>query len=169
MKERIREYFLKDDSIFPNSDLPVLYYPQILKPPFLFPGRHVKQLFQSNGWANNWRHGIYTYHHYHSITHEAMGVIKGSTTLLLGGEGGIDITIHKGDIIVIPAGVAHKNLCKESDVTCIGGYPDGRDYDMNYGKPGERPGTDKNIAVVPLPDSDPFYGRGEGLTRIWHR
>jgi uncharacterized protein YjlB len=30
---------------------------------------------------------------------------------------------------------------------------------MNYGKPGERPPPDKNIARVALPQTDPVFGK----------
>jgi uncharacterized protein YjlB len=168
MVEKVKEYLFKDDGIFPNSKLPVLHYLKVLKLPFLFRASHVRHLFRSNGWTNNWRNGIYTYQHYHSITHEAMGVIKGKTTLLLGGDHGEEVAIEEGDVIIIPAGVAHKNLGRQDDVICIGGYPKGRDFDMNYGRPGERPRTDKNIANLPLPKSDPVYGPA-GLVIMWPR
>jgi uncharacterized protein YjlB len=70
-------------------------------------------------------------------------------------------------VLVIPAGVAHMNLGKENDVTCIGAYPDGRDYDMNYGKPGERPKSDHNIASLPLPGTDPVFGKKGALLQLW--
>lgn len=166
MVEKIREYYFKDDGIFPNSKLPVLHYLKVLHLPFLFPASHVKHLFRKHGWSNNWRNGIYTYHHYHSVTHEAFGVIKGKTTLLLGGDHGEEVTIEAGDVIIIPAGVAHKNMGKQDDVICIGGYPGGRDFDMNYGRPGERPRTDHNIKRLPIPATDPVYGSG-GSAKIW--
>jgi uncharacterized protein YjlB len=161
------QYFVKDDGVFPNNRLPILYYPKVLELPKLFPAAAVKKLFKENNWSNNWKYGIYTYHHYHSTTHEVLGVCKGETMVLLGGENGVTLFIQEGDVIIIPAGVAHINLGKENDVTCIGGYPDGRDYDMNYGKPGERPKTDDNIASVPLPKTDPVFGKGGGLLEIW--
>lgn len=160
-------FFLKDDGIFPNNILPVLIYRQAIKLPLIFPSRGMEQLFVKTGWTNNRTSGIFTYHHYHSITHEVIGVVKGKTVLQLGGEDGIKTLIQKGDIIVIPAGVAHKNLGAEKDVICVGGYPDGRDYDMNYGKPGERPATDKNIQSLPLPSTDPLYGGLTGVPEIW--
>jgi uncharacterized protein YjlB len=49
----------------------------------------------------------------------------------------------------------------------VGAYPDGRDCDMNYGKPGERPRTDENIRAVPVPVSDPVLGKQDGLTKCW--
>jgi uncharacterized protein YjlB len=142
-------------------------YKGVLNIPLLFPAKHVKDLFESHNWWNSWDSGIFEYHHYHSITHEVLGIYSGATTLQLGGEHGVKIKIQKGDVLVIPAGVAHKNLGKEDDVGCIGAYPDGRDYDMNYGKPGERPGTDHKIHHVPLPKTNPVYGQG-GLTQVWN-
>jgi uncharacterized protein YjlB len=161
------QYFLKDDGVFPNSDLPVLFYTDVLKIPVLFPAHAIKKLFQENNWGNNWKQGIYTYHHYHSTTHEVLGICKGETLLQLGGEQGITLFVHEGDVLIIPAGVAHMNLGRENDVVCIGGYPDGRDYDINYGNEGERPRTDHNISVLPLPQSDPVFGTDGGLLQVW--
>ena len=164
----VQEFLLKGDSRFPNSNLPVLLYKGILNIPFLFPTVHVRNLFKSNGWSNSLDNGIYGYHHYHSISHEVLGIYGGKTTLQLGGEKGVKITVEKGDVLVIPAGVAHKNLGKAEDVKCIGAYPGGMEYDMNYGKPGERPQTDKNIKKVPIPETDPVKGKNDGLTVIWN-
>lgn len=162
----VQQILLKDDGRFPNSPLPVLIYKGVLDLPLLFPATHLSKLFEKNGWSNSWDAGIFQYHHYHSVTHEALGIYSGSTTLQLGGGQGPKITIEKGDVVIIPAGVAHKNLGKENDVGAVGAYPDGRDYDMNYGKNGERPGTDEHIAQVPLPLHDPL-GLTDGLTKIW--
>jgi len=162
-----QQYIIDDNGIFPNSMLPVLYYPSALKLPLLFSAMHVKSIFEKNDWTNNWRNGIYTYHHYHSVTHEAMAVIRGETKLQLGGDNGIELMIRKGDVLVIPAGVAHKNLGGEKDVIVVGGYPGGKDYDMNYGKPGERPGVDNNIRKLPIPSTDPVLGKAQGVPKIW--
>ncbi|HTU03703.1 MAG TPA: hypothetical protein VMG58_17855, partial [Candidatus Sulfotelmatobacter sp.] len=75
----------------------------------------------------------------------------------LGGSGGLTLEIHPGDIVVIPAGVAHKNLDATHDFAVVGAYPDGQRWDMNYGKPGERPAADTRIARVALPARDPVY------------
>jgi uncharacterized protein YjlB len=164
---KAEKYFVNDDGIFPNNSLPVLFYPKVLNLPSLFSSLSVKKLFQKHNWGNNWIQGIYTYHHYHSITHEVLGVCHGETLLQLGGENGITVLMQTGDVLVIPAGVAHINLGKENDVTCVGGYPDGRDYDMNYGKPNERPKADHNIASLPLPKTDPVFGEQGGLLDAW--
>ncbi|MBS1586080.1 MAG: hypothetical protein JSS82_11115 [Bacteroidetes bacterium] len=111
-------YFLQDDGLFPNSQLPVVLYKEVLKLPAFFAAHTVRKLFQINKWTNNWRNGIYVYDHYHSITHEAMAVVKGDTQLMLGGPRGTTVEIARGDVIVIPAGVAHRNLGREKDVIC---------------------------------------------------
>ena len=152
---------------FPSNTLPVVLYGNALRLPPILPGRYVKLVFKNHGWSNAWNSGIYTFHHYHSITHEVLGFIKGTTTLILGGEEGRQITVHKGDVLIIPAGVAHKNLEYEHQVACIGAYPDGHDYDINTGQPGERPAADRNITSVPLPTRDPLYGPHEGICRLW--
>jgi uncharacterized protein YjlB len=163
----ITQIVLQDDGVFPNSCLPVLLYKAALDIPLLFPATNVKHLFEKNGWSNSWDAGIFEYHHYHSITHEVLGIYSGKTSVQLGGENGPVISIEKGDVLVIPAGVAHKNLGGENDVGVVGAYPGGTNYDMNYGKPGERPGTDENIRKVPLPFSDPVFGKNKELTTIW--
>jgi uncharacterized protein YjlB len=163
----IEQILLEDNSVFPNSRYPALLYKDALDIPLLFPATHVKNLFERNGWSNSWDAGIFEYRHYHSITHEVLGIYSGNTTIQLGGENGPKIQIEKGDVLVIPAGVAHKNLGDENDVGVVGAYPQGRDYDMNYGKPGERPGTDENIRQVPVPGRDPVLGSNKGVPKIW--
>lgn len=161
------EYILRDNGIFPNSKLPALLYKAVLQLPFVLAASSAEGLFKKNGWGNNWTGGIYTYHHYHSITHEALAIVKGKTSLQLGGDDGVTITIEKGDVIIIPAGIAHKNTGNEYDVTCVAGYPGGQTFDVNNGRPGERPITDKNIAEVPLPDTDPVFGAKGELLSTW--
>jgi len=35
-------------------------------------------------------------------------------------------------VIIIPAGVAHKNLGSSAYFRCVGGYPPGQSWDMNF-------------------------------------
>lgn len=161
------QYVLRDDGTFPNSRLPVLVYRRALKLPPVFAAAYVRRLFAVNGWSNAWNYGIFEYHHYHSITHEVLGVHKGGTTLQLGGREGVKIKVERGDVIIIPAGVAHKNLGKETQLKCVGAYPGGSAYDINYGHAGERPAADRNIRRVQLPSHDPVFGKRGGLKRYW--
>jgi uncharacterized protein YjlB len=163
----VEHYYLGDDGTFPNSHLPVLFYKSVLDLPSFFAARFIKRLFKRNHWSNSWNYGIFEYHHYHSITHEVLGVYKGRTKLQLGGNKGIILTLEKGDVVIIPAGVAHKNLGKQDDVHCVGAYPYGMDYDINYGNVGERPQTDRNIRKVLKPAEDPVFGKKGGLLKYW--
>ena len=99
--------------------------------------------------------------------HEVLGVYGGSAKVQFGGEDGIVHEIHQGDVILIPAGVAHRNLGSRDGFGVVGAYPEGQDWDMNYGRPGERPRADKNIARVPLPKMDPIYGLAGPLFEKW--
>lgn len=158
---------ITDDGVFPGNRLPALLYKNVLRVPVLFPATHVKNIFKDNGWTNSWDAGIFPYHHYHSITHEVLGIYSGKTMLQLGGDAGSKLVLEIGDVLVIPAGVAHKNLGDENDVGVVGAYPGGGDYDMNYGNSGERPGTDENIARAPLPKKDPVEGKDGELLMHW--
>jgi uncharacterized protein YjlB len=157
---------LSDAGNIPNNRLPLLLYRKVIETaepgPELF-----ENLFRAHDWRGSWRNGIYDYHHYHSTSHEVLGVFSGSAKVQLGGENGIVYEVHPGDVLVIPAGVAHKNLGSSKDFGVVGAYPEGMDWDMNYGKPGERPHVDQNIAKVPLPKTDPVCGANGPLLMRW--
>lgn len=146
-----------DDGTFPNSKLPVLIYRRAIAKP---DAAAFEQMFQGNHWSSAWRNGLFSVHHYHSTAHEVLGVFQGWVKARLGGERGAALRLDAGDVIVIPAGVAHKNEGASPDFRVVGAYPDGTGPDMQYGKPGERPGTDRNIARVARPSADPVRGRG---------
>ncbi|MBE9463040.1 cupin [Dyadobacter sp. UP-52] len=169
METKIETYFFKDDGLIPNSKYPLILYKNAFNEKGTKAGTWLEEHFRQNNWTNSWRNGVFTYHHYHSISHEVLGIYDGSATLLLGGESGQKLKISAGDIIVIPAGVGHKNLESSSDFKVLGAYPNGMDYDILRGKPEERKQADKNIASVPFPDSDPFLGKNEGLREIWKK
>ncbi|HKZ65676.1 MAG TPA: hypothetical protein VJ111_04945 [Chitinophagaceae bacterium] len=165
MPEPERLYF-KDDGKIPNSKYPLLLYRNAFKERGDNGAAWLEQHFLQNNWSNSWRNGIFDFHHYHSITHEALGIYSGSALVHLGGEEGSKVKIQAGDIIVIPAGVGHKNLASE-DLGVVGAYPDGMQYDLMREKPGERPQADENIAAVPIPAQDPLMGKNNGLLKIW--
>jgi uncharacterized protein YjlB len=157
----------KDDGIFPHSALPLLVYRQKLAPNTEDPASTFEERFAQNDWSNSWRDGVYGFPHYHSTSHEVLGIYSGAATLRLGGEHGKNVEVRAGDVIVIPAGVAHQNLSASDDFGVVGAYPGGRDWDLLRGLPGERPGADQNIAALPMPNNDPMYGAEGPLRRIW--
>ena len=161
---------LRDDGTYPNNErLPLLAYQGALSLPDHDPAAAIETLFRSNGWAGSWRNGVYSFHHYHSTAHEVLGVYAGSATIQLGGEQGIVLSVRRGDVVIIPAGVAHKNVGASPDFRVVGAYPLGQGPDMNYGRPGERPQADHNIAGVRLPQADPVYGVDGSLLQHWSK
>ena len=165
---QVLHHLLNDDGTFPNNTkLSLLVYRQTLTLPQRDPAALVEKLFKTNGWSGSWRNGIYSYHHYHSTAHEVLGVYSGSAQVQLGGENGVTLTVRRGDVVIIPAGVAHKNLGASADFRVVGAYPSGQSPDMCYGKAGERPQADDRIADVSLPPLDPVYGAEGPLPEHW--
>jgi uncharacterized protein YjlB len=161
-------HLLLDDGIFPNnSRLPLIAYREVLNLPQSDPASVIESLFTANHWPNAWRNGIFGYHHYHSTAHEALGVFSGTAQVQLGGESGLTLEITRGDVLIIPAGVAHKNMGASRDFRLVGAYPQGQRPDTRYGEPGERPQADHNIAAVPVPARAPLYGADGALLKLW--
>lgn len=160
-------FYFKDDGRIPNNRLPLLLYRNAFNGEVSV--RKLKSHFKENDWTNSWENGIYNFHHYHSTSHEVLGVAAGNARLQLGGENGRQVTVKAGDVIVIPAGVGHKKLEASDDFVVVGAYPEGRDWDLLKGEPGERPQADKNIAALPIPKMDPLFGEASGLREIWKK
>jgi uncharacterized protein YjlB len=158
---------LDDDGTFPNNPrLPVLVYRSALAPGSRSAST-IESVLRRNGWGGAWRNGIYRYHHYHSTAHEVLATARGSARVQLGGPTGETFAVEAGDVLILPAGTAHKNLGSSGDFLVIGAYPEGQDWDMNTGQPGERPEADRNIEQVPLPRADPVYGADGPLATYW--
>jgi uncharacterized protein YjlB len=75
---------------------------------------------------------MYREAHYHSTTHEGLGVFRGNARMRFGvsdddnAEHGIQLTVSAGDVIVIPAGVAHCALRESGGFSMVGSYPEVR-------------------------------------------
>lgn len=163
----MEKYFFTYDGRIPNSRYPLLVYRQVLDQRNETAARWLESKFAENDWSNSWRNGVYPFHHYHSITHEVLGVYSGTATLHLGGEQGEMVEVSAGDVIVIPAGVGHKSLDSNGDFGVVGAYPQGRGCDLLRGESGERPQADKNITRLPVPPTDPVFGKSGGLIDVW--
>ena len=156
-------YFLPDDGRFPNSHLPLLLYRGALPAD----AAKMERTFARHGWSNPWRDGIFTYHHFHSIAHEVLGIAAGEVRVAFGGPHGREVTVRAGDVVVIPAGVAHRNLGQSDDLLVVGAYADSADYDILRGDPGEHDLAVGVIGAVPLPEQDPVLGRNGGVRDLW--
>jgi uncharacterized protein YjlB len=119
---------------------------------------HVERVFHQHGWSEGWRDGVYDYHHYHSTAHEVLGCYQGSARVQLGGPQGPELELAAGDVLLLPAGTAHKQLKASADFCVVGCYAEGRAYDMLRGLPGERPAADARIHALSAPRADPVYG-----------
>lgn len=157
-----------DDGRIPNNPgLPLLLYRRVLDLPAADPARAFEDVFARHGWRGSWRNGIYGFHHYHSTAHEVLGIARGRVRVRLGGAAGLATELAAGDVVVIPAGVGHKNEGASPDLLVVGAYPEGQDWDLCRGDPAERPRVLANIAAVPPPATDPSFGIGGPLTRLW--
>ncbi len=152
-----------DDGIFPNSALPLLVYRAALPAD----PAAMQRAFAANGWSNAWRNGIFTYHHFHSTAHEVLGIAAGEVRVIFGGPSGQEVTVTAGDVVVIPAGIAHRNLGHSAGLLVVGAYPGGMDYDIRRGDPAEIAACRQAIAAVKLPAADPVAGPAAGLRRLW--
>jgi uncharacterized protein YjlB len=161
--------FFKNDGETPNSQYPVSIYRESFNKEGDDGAVWLEERFASNNWSNSWRWGIYPFHHFHSNTHEVLGVYAGSAMLQLGGAKGEEQPVNAGDVIIIPAGVGHKCLSHSDDFMVVGAYPNGVEPDLI--KTGES-GNDQNaitanLAAVLFPETDPLLGKKDGIVKSW--
>lgn len=147
-----------DDGTIPNNPrLPALLFRAAVPPD---DPAAAEALFARHGWPPAWRNGIYRHHHYHPNAHEALAIARGRVRVQLGGEGGRTLELTAGDVVVLPAGVGHRNLGASDDLLVVGAYPSGATPEEYAGRPGEH---DKAIAAIPMvpdPANEPVTGRG---------
>lgn len=163
----VESFVIDDDGTFPNSHLPLVLYRQAIALAPHDPAASIAERFHDEGWEGVWRNGIYTFHHYHSTAHEALGIARGTVTVQLGGPRGRTLDLAAGDLVVLPAGTAHRNLGQSDDLLVVGAYPASQRPDLLRGEPGERPDADAIIAGVPRPISDPVLGAHGPLVTLW--
>lgn len=158
-----------DDGLVPNNDrLPFVVYRHALEvaeaadPAALF-----EDAFATNGWGNSWRNGIYPFEHYHSMIHEVLGIARGSARVRFGGGNGRELEIAAGDVAVLPAGTGHRRLQASADLLVVGAYPPEGTYDLCRATLEAYARARTATAHVPLPPSDPLYGRRGPLMTLW--
>jgi uncharacterized protein YjlB len=162
-------FYLSENGPFPNNpNLPVLVYRKVFDTHVADKHKRFQHCFEQSGWKGIWKNGLYDYHHFHSFSHETLGVASGSADVLLGGEGGKTISLEAGDLIVLPAGTGHRRLRSSENLVIIGAYPSGQeDYDICRHKNDCSGDVAATIAAVPLPQSDPIYGLTGPLLQQW--
>lgn len=161
--------YFSDDGKTPNNPAyPLLVYRDAL----LFRTRFdraaiFEELFAVNGWKDSWRNGIYDFLHFHTRSHEVLGIVRGSARVQFGGAKGKTLTVEAGDVIVLPAGTGHQRITSSDDLLVVGAYPAGGRYDEP--RPGEvdRAEARARIGRVPKPAGDPVYGMDGPLGKLW--
>lgn len=151
-------YVFKDDGVIPNSKYPVLVYRNAVQGKGEAAASWLEETFAKNGWTNNWRWGVYDFHHYHSNTFEVLGVFQGNAVLKLGGEQGKALHVNEGDVLILPPGTGHQCISGGESFQVVGAYPHGIKPDLRMGVPEDRTGADENIRQVAEPDKDPVTG-----------
>ncbi|MBA2176468.1 cupin domain-containing protein [Halobacillus locisalis] len=164
MNSTFNSFFFEDDGYYPNHPfLPTLFYSKAID----VSKEDVTQTLAKNQWSNQWTGGVFDYHHYHSTSHEVLVVLKGAATLTLGGPQGRRIDIEKNDLLVIPAGVAHKNEGATEDFKVLGAYPFGNSFDLKTGQKHEYETALNEIPEAPYPEADPILGKKGPLLELW--
>ena len=167
----ICETLTGDDQIPNNQKLPLLVHPKAFSVLNNDLVSTCESLFTANSWQGCWRNGIFSYHHYHSMAHEVLGICMGTAKVQFGGERGIIFSVSLGAVVIITTGVGHKNLGASSDLCVVGAYPPNQIPDLCDDKatsnPDDRLKVIRNIQRVDLPSTDPVYGTDGPLLKYW--
>ena len=141
-----------------NRLLPLRVYRSV------FPGsgeslaRTFENTFGSHGWPPAWRYTIYDFPHYHSTSHEVIGVFSGTAKVRFGDEVGVDVELNAGDVVFIPAGVSHERVASSADFQGVGAYPAGFEPDMQRKGQSDPEVSRERIEDLPHPGLDPVSG-----------
>ena len=161
--------YFSDDGKTPNNPAcPLLVYRDVV----LFRTRFdraaiFEELFAANGWKDSWRDGIYDFLHFHTRSHEVLGIARGSARVQFGGAKGKTLTVEAGDVIVLPAGTGHQRITSSDDLLVVGAYPAGGRYDEPRPGDVDRAEARTRIGRVPKPACDPVYGMDGPLGKLW--
>ena len=160
---KVLQHQIPPHGLTPNTSIqnkPLLIYRSAF--PSSTNASQIESHFSSVGVVTpQWRYTMYSTSHFHSTSHEVLGIAAGKAKLCFGHEDNperVEEILQKGDVIIMPAGVSHRLLDDiEGGFSMVGSYPTGYDWDMCYGKSGEE---SKIARIMDLPwfKRDPVYG-----------
>ena len=159
----------RDDGETPNNPrLPLVVYRGAVRLDRGYdPAAIFEETFARHGWRDSWRDGVYDFLHFHTATHEVLGIARGRVTVQFGGAKGCAITLAAGDVVVLPAGTGHRRIRASRDLLVVGAYPAGGSYDEPRPEETDHSRAVASIAKVKLPPKDPVYGAEGALGRLW--
>lgn len=165
-------YRFKDDGRTPNNPrfALLLYRSPVRLRAGLDPAAMFEDLFAANGWGDSWRNGVYDFLHFHTNTHEVLGIARGWVRVQLGGGKGRALRLKAGDVVVLPAGTGHRRLAASRDLLVVGAYPRSVGaYDQPNPDEIDPAQARAAIAKVRRPARDPVYGKDGPLLKEWRR
>jgi len=159
-----------DDGAVPNNPtLPFVHYRSPVRLTHAPDAAAVlEELFESNGWSGSWRNGIYDFLHYHSGTHEVLGIARGYARVRFGGRDGKLVALRAGDVVILPAGTGHQRVSASRDLLVVGSYTAAGQYDECKDSAKEHAHALQSIPQVALPARDPVYGPAGPLLDCWN-
>lgn len=162
-------HFFASDGQTPNNPaLPLLVYRHVVPiGASAEAARRFETMFAANGWGDGWRNGIHSFLHFHTSTHEVLGIAAGHAIVMFGGSRGRALEVEAGDVVVLPAGIGHQRLQASHDLLVVGAYPRNGRFDQN--RPGEVDARTalRKVAKVALPEKDPVHGVDGPLRTLW--
>ena len=159
---------LSPTDTIPNNPLPPVVLPGAIAPEAAEPEAVMARL-QQNGWQGTWVYTVFDYWHYHAEGHEVLACVSGEAVIGFGGDGdgGAEIAMKPGDVVIIPAGVGHKRLSGGDGFQVVGAYPPGQSGAITKAGGMAIDEAERKIATLTLPDRDPVSGEAPGALAAW--
>jgi len=152
----IYRLFARDDGTFPNNEeYPALLYKSAFKGTEA-EGR--RAIVEGGDWTTPWVWGVFSYHHYHSKAWESLLCIRGEALVQFGGGSGPTVKVADGDLVLIPPGLAHRQLDEKDGFALLGSYPKERfngSIDTLTGPPTRE--ERERMAECYVPERDPLF------------
>jgi uncharacterized protein YjlB len=160
----------EDDGETPNNPrLPLVLYRGVLNVTGAAdPAATFEKTFAEHGWVDGWRNGIYDFLHFHTRTHEVLGIARGRARVEFGGAAGRAVELQAGDVAILPAGTGHRRLSCSPDLLVVGAYPEGSTYDERKPVNVSHDKAVAEIAKTPTPRQDPVFGSDGPLKGLWN-
>src|SRR5258708_32081494 len=121
----VHTFRFEDDGETPNNPrLPlVVYRAAVNLAGAQDPAAPFERAFAKHGWSDGWRNGIYPFLHFHTATHEVLGIARGHATVEFGRAKGQVLTVEAGDGGGLPAGTGPRRIAARGGLPVCGAQP----------------------------------------------